>query len=413
MTTSPKRRLPFSPLAPGIVVLLAGLAAGVAFTLPANAQAISYSVLHAFSGNGDGAGPFQAPLTQDGAGNFYGTTNYGGSSSCSTDIVQGCGTIFKIDKTGRHTVLYSFTGGADGRNPYAGLIRDAAGNLYGTTAGGFVDGNAPYGNVFELSSNGVLTVLYSFRGGSDGAFPTGGLVRDAAGNLYGITNEGGFFSLGTVFKIDSTHHESVLYSFRGVPDDGEHPTYETLVMDAGGNLYGTTYGGGTFDQGTVFKLNANTGAEQVLYSFANGGDGGLPYSGLLLDAQGNLYGVTSQGGGAGAGTVFKIDASGQESLLYKFAGGRDGIFPMGALVRDSRGNFWGTTLYGGRNNFGTVFMVTPAGGEVLMHSFAGIDGDTPWSGLVRSMSSTAVNLFYGTTALGGPQNFGTVFRISY
>jgi uncharacterized repeat protein (TIGR03803 family) len=178
-------------------------------------------------------------------------------------------------------------------------------------------------------------------------------------------------------------------------------------MDATGNLYGSTYGGGTSNQGTVFKVNATTGAEEVLYSFANGTDGGLPYSGLVLDGKGNLYGTTSQGGGAGAGTVFKIDPTGKETLLYELAGGRDGIFPMGGLVRDAKGNLWGTTLYGGANGFGTVFKVNPRGKETLVHSFAMADGDTPWAGLIKD---GAGNL-YGSAAAGGAFNFGTVFKI--
>jgi len=245
------------------------------FIVTRSVQAQTYTVLHAFEGNGDGGGPFQAPLIRDSAGNLYGTTVYGGSSRCHTDIAAGCGTVFKIDKTGKHTVLHRFTGGADGRNPYGGLTRDAAGNLFGTTAGGFIDGTPPFGNVFMLDRTGKLTVLYNFQGGNDGAFPTGGLIRDASGNLYGVTDEGGAFQFGTVFKVDKTGKETIVYSFRGTPD-GENPLYENLVMDANGNLYGTTYGGGTSNQGTVFKVNTVTGAEEVMYSFTNGTDGGLP-----------------------------------------------------------------------------------------------------------------------------------------
>ena len=371
-----------------------------------SAQAQSYSILHSFMGNSDGGGPFQAPLTRDAAGNLYGTTTYGGSSLCTTDFEGGCGTVFKIDKTGKHTVLHRFTGRADGKNPYAGLIRDAAGNLFGTTSGGFVDGVPPYGNVFKLDTTGKLTMLYKFKGGDDGAFPTGGVIRDASGNLYGVTDEGGAFGLGTVFKLDTAGKETLLYSFRGAPD-GKNPLYESLVMDATGNLYGSTYGGGTSNQGTVFKVNATTGAEEVLYSFANGNDGGLPYSGLVLDAKGNLYGTTSQGGGAGAGTVFKLDPTGKETLLYKFKGGKDGIFPMGGLVRDAKGNLWGTTLYGGVNGCGTVFKVNARGKETLVHSFTMADGDTPWAGLIQDGAGD----LYGSTAVGGAFNFGTVFKI--
>jgi uncharacterized repeat protein (TIGR03803 family) len=392
----------------GVRVALTLLAAIVTMLISTvSAQAQTYSILHAFAGNADGGGPFQAPLIRDPEGNLYGTTTYGGSSRCTTDIEEGCGTVFKIDKTGKHTVLHRFTGGVDGKNPYAGLTRDATGNLFGTTAGGFVDGAPPFGGVFKLDTTGRLTSLYEFKGGTDGAFATGGLIRDASGNFYGVTDEGGTFGFGTVFKLDSTGKETTLYSFSGVPD-GENPLYENLVMDAKGNLYGTTYGGGVSNQGTVFKINVATGVEEVLYSFAGGTDGALPYSGLVFDRAGNLYGATSNGGGAFYGTIFKIDPTGRETLLYKFAGGDDGIFPMGGLVRDAKGNLWGTTLYGGTNGLGTVFKVTPGRKETLVHSFDISDGDTPWAGLLRDRAGN----LYGTTAAGGFFNFGIVFKIT-
>jgi len=268
-------------------------------------------VLHSFAGHpGDGANP-EAGLVRDAQGNLYGTTLTGGSGGpelCSG--VGGCGTVFKLDTTSKETVLYSFTGVPDGEEPDAGLVRDAQGNLYGTTYNG---GASNLGTVFELDTTGKETVLHSFTGtGGDGSEPYGGLVLDAQGNLYGTTSFGGASGDGTVFELDTAGKETVLYSFTGTGGDGAYPS--GLVRDAQGNLYGTTYGGGASGFGTVFKLDT-AGKETVLYSFTGtGGDGAYP-SGLVRlvrDAQGNLYGTTYEGGDLacdapyGCGTVFKL-----------------------------------------------------------------------------------------------------------
>jgi len=283
------------------------------------------TVLYSFCSEGadhctDGQIP-RAGLVQDTGGNLYGTTEGGGSGT--GDNGYGGGTVFKLDSTGHETVLYSFCseGGAkctDGNYPYAGLIQDAAGNLYGTTWEG--GANSEYGGtLFKVDNTGHETTLYSFcaEGGSkctDGAQPSGGLIRDAAGNLYGTTNFGGTNGLGAVFKLDGTGHETVLYSFcpGGNPcKDGSVPS-AALIQDAAGNLYGTTEYGGTNgpDGGTVFKLDS-TGHETVLYSFCSEGgskctDGEGPLAGLIQDAAGDLYGTTWEGGAKGDGTVFKL-----------------------------------------------------------------------------------------------------------
>ena len=236
-------------------------------------------------------------MVQDSADNLYGTTPDGGASDA--------GVVFKVAKHGKETVLYSFTGGDDGGNPFAGLIRDSAGNLYGTTTyGGDLKCNNGYGcgTVFKLGKTGKETVLYSFTESPDGAYPYAGLVRDTKGNLYGTTFFGGASGAGTVFKVDKTGKETVLYSFTG-GSDGKYP-YAGLLRDTKGNLYGTTEYGGASSNGTLFKLDTS-GTETVLHSFTGGSDGGLPIAGLILDASGNLYGA-AQSGGDGGGTVFEL-----------------------------------------------------------------------------------------------------------
>src|SRR5271157_1962225 len=309
------------------------LVAAVLATGSAQAQTYTYGVLYTFTGSPDGA-VSDGGLVRDAQGNLYGTTYYGGNSACTGPFGNGCGTVFKVNTTGNEAVLYSFTGGGDGAFPVAGLVRYAQGNLYGTTSqGGDLACNAPNGcgTVFKVDTTGKETVLYSFTGGADGAYPKAGLLPDAQGNLYGTTNQGGASNYGTVFKVDSTGNETVLYSFTGTGGDGAGPE-AGLVQDAQGNLYGTTAGGGDVacnaphDCGTVLKVD-RIGQESVLYSFTGtGGDGACSYAGLVQDAQGNLYGTTAGGGdlacnaGRGCGTVFKVDTTGKETVLYSFTG---------------------------------------------------------------------------------------------
>jgi len=272
------------------------------------------TVLHAFeAGSGrDGSEP-EAGLVLDGAGNLYGTTVLGGTFF---------GAVFTIDAAGRESLLHSFNGTTAGAYPAAALILDGAGSLYGTTTGTLGlesvtgatgrDGSVDYGTVFELTATGQEIVLHSFTGTPDGAFPIARLVRDQAGNLYGTTEEGGTGSCGTVFKVTPTGHETVLHNFTCTPD-GAYP-YAGLVRDPQGNLYGTTSQGGAYGQGAVFELSPN-GAERLLYSFTGGDDGANPRADLLLDPAGNLYGTTSFGGDlslcpafgeSGCGVVFKL-----------------------------------------------------------------------------------------------------------
>jgi uncharacterized repeat protein (TIGR03803 family) len=407
----------------GAVVLTAGVLA------PAQGQTFSEKVLYSFTGGSDGGNPARGSgLVRDAAGNLYGTTFFGGSGVSlpicqSTNSPWGCGTVFKVDMTGKETVLYSFTAGAGGAFPISGLVRDASGNLYGTTQqGGTVPcnlGNGGCGIVFKVDTTGNETVLYSFTGGADGAFPYA-LIQDSAGNLYGTTWWGGDLSgcdgagCGVVFKVDPVGKETVLYTFTGGVDGGTPAC--ALVQDPAGNLYGTTLGGGAYGEGTVFEVDT-TGNETVLHSFTGGADGYYPSTGSLLrDAARNLYGITQSGGDYGQGTVFKVDTAGNETVLYSFTGGADGDGPTGGLIADAAGNLYGTTYWGGTGSCtspptsgcGVVFRVDTAQHETVLHSFSGEpDGAYPLAGVIAD----AAGSLYGTTIGGGASNAGAVFEL--
>jgi uncharacterized repeat protein (TIGR03803 family) len=315
------------------------------------------TVLHAFTSvQGDGDGPY-APVLRDSAGNLYGTTQLGGvyGGNCGG---YGCGIIFKIDPKGKETVLHRFNG-SDGMVPEQGLIADSEGNMYGTTFQGGANGS---GTVFKLSSNGTITTLYSFGtfGGGDGFYPYGGtLIRDSAGNLYGTTEYGGSIQTfgGTLFKVDPNGVETVLHDFGGTRD-GAQPR-GTLVLDGAGTLYGTTAAGGAFNFGTVYQVDSSSGAETILYSFTgSGGDGAEGSAGLVRDNAGNLYGLTGSGGSHYLGTAFKLDTSNHETILHNFTG-FDGRSPEYGMVADSKGNLYGTTFMGGHYGAGVVFKLVP------------------------------------------------------
>jgi uncharacterized repeat protein (TIGR03803 family) len=313
--------------------------AGVAFKLTSSG---TETLLHRFKGNPDGAGPY-AGVT----GTAYGTTSAGGTSNM--------GTVYKLG-TAENPVVHSFTGApGDGAFPYAGLIQDANGNVYGTTSAGGTSNN---GVVFELSSSGTETILYNFSGGADGGAPYGGLLRTSKGIIYGTTSAGGDLTgncfplgCGVVFQLSGVNKETVLYTFTGTPD-GANP-YGNLIPDPSGNLYGTTLSGGTGTDacsngcGTVFELESS-GTEKVLYSFAGyPSDGASPYAGLIRDSSGNLYGTTAYGGKAENGVVFKVSSAGVETVLYSFTGKTDGGVPRAPLIMDSAGNLYGTAYSGG------------------------------------------------------------------
>ena len=357
------------------------------------------TVLHSFTGGADGGYPY-AGVIGDSAGNLYGTTMQGGTANAADP--DGYGVVYKLDATGHETVLYSFTGGADGSGPVAGVIRDSAGNLYGTAYGG---GTANAGVVFKLDTTGHETVLYSFKGGADGASPWAGVIRDSAGNLYGTTVYGGTANEGVVYKLDTTGQETVLYTFTGGADGG--CPNAGVIRDSAGNLYGAAAGGGASGRGVAFTVSP-TGQETVLYNFTSGADGGYPNAGVIRDSAGNLYGTTVGGGTAGAGVVYKLDTAGHETVLYSFTGWADGGGPYAGVIGDSAGNLYGTTIYRGTANKGVVYKVDSAGHETVLYSFpAGADGENSNAGVI---GDTAGNL-YGTTQNGGAANRGVVYKL--
>ena len=384
-------------------------------------QAASYSVIAEF-GSTLGAVPY-AGLIADSAGNIYGTTVTGGA--------YGYGTVYELPTTGGETVLYNFTGGGDGAQPVASLLVDSKGNLYGTAElGGVFNDTCPSGCgvVFEVSHKGRERVLYAFTGGSDGYEPASNLIHDSAGNLFGTTPFGGLTSscvgdglvgCGVVFEVSRSGQETVLYTFTGGAD-GAGPSYG-LFRDLSGNLYGTTSSGGDLSScvvgygcGVVFKLDAG-GNETVLYTFTGGSDGGNPNSRLIQDAAGNLYGTTLIGGdlscgvGYGCGVVFKLDSAGSETVLHTFTG-PDGEDPVGGVVRNaSTGALYGLAGGGGAYGFGCIFRVSIAGKESILHSFDDTDGANPID--VGGLLVHGGQL-YGTTPYGGADYEGVAFKIS-
>ncbi|HZT14017.1 MAG TPA: choice-of-anchor tandem repeat GloVer-containing protein [Candidatus Baltobacteraceae bacterium] len=327
-------------------------------------QGNAYSIIHRFvrqAPPGHRANP-DGGLVSDPAGNLYGTTTEGGP--------MHMGTVYKINPAGQVITLHTFTG-SDGDFPYATLLRDTAGNLYGTTKYGGASA-CTCGTVFKIDSTGRESVLYSFAGGTDGSGPYGGVVRDAQGTLYGTTLTGGSShcvgeGCGIVFKIDSHGHETVLHRFPNSANDGGHPG-DTLLFGPDGNLYGTTDSGGTVDRGTVFKID-KAGHETVLYNFTGGSDGAGPFAGLIQGAAGKFLGTTEFGGGTqcqlGCGTVFELDSLGHETVLYAFTGGADGAYPIAGVIADAAGVLYGTTSQNGdaecRNGVGcgALFKLKP------------------------------------------------------
>jgi uncharacterized repeat protein (TIGR03803 family) len=411
---------------PALVIFLMLLLASA--VVPTQTQAQKFKVLHTFHGpNGNGPA---GVLPRDSAGNLYGTTEAGGTGKCGN---FGCGTAFKLNKSGKQVWLHSFNV-TDGEESSAGLLRDAAGNLYGTTDyGGNTNCTAGCGTVFKLDGSGKESVLYKFKAPPDGDTPQSLLARDNQGNVYGITQDGGEDSYGTIFKVKKHGKETVLHSFTG-DSDGCIP-WAGLIADSDGNLYGVTAVGGLglCDQGygVVFKLDTANDLT-VLHAFGFS-DGAYPTSVLLLDQAGNLYGTTEGGGSSacgfdGCGVVFELspqsDGSWKETMLYAFcslSGCADGEEPYsGPLVRDSSGNIYGTTTFGGASRncsgsgCGTVFKLDTTGKETVLYSFTdGTDGAAPAAGLTADETGA----LYGVAQVGGdkncnpPEGCGAVFKV--
>jgi uncharacterized repeat protein (TIGR03803 family) len=347
-------------------------------------------------------------------------------------VVMAMCVISAPTATAQEQVLYSFNSdGVYGINPYASLIFDAAGNLYGTTfAGGSAtcsaDTHAGCGTVFELSPVGDggwnEKVLYTFPGsGLNGAAPAASLVFDASGNLYGTTTAGGAKDFGTVFELspeaDGSWTERVLHSFDNNGKDGTQP-YTALSIDASGNLYGVTRAGGAYSFGTVFELKPSTGGswiEKILHSLGSGTDGATPESGLTMDHAGNLYGTTFYGGAYSKGTAFELTSNAvgwTETVLHSFGNGTDASQPTTSLIFDASGNLYGATLGGGGLGGGTVFELSPGAGgewtETILFNFIPKETGYQPGGIIMD---SAGNL-YGTLSLGAQYNAGTVFRLT-
>jgi uncharacterized repeat protein (TIGR03803 family) len=373
----------------------------------------TFTLLHTFgppyTANADGSQPY-AGLVQGTDGRFYGAALGGG--------LHLSGTLFGITRSGVFTTLHAFTPSYDGNTPYDRLLLGTDGNLYGTASAG---GASNTGTLFEILPSGLLTTIYSFSptspssGGAnkDGAAPYAGLAQSSIGWLYGVTTAGGAAADGTIFTKIPAGGFKTLHSFMGL--DGSDPVAD-LTVSRTGTLYGVTKAGGLNGSGTIFMITPQ-GNFTSLYAFTaldsqrHNADGAFPIGAVVLDAQGNVYGTTSMGGSNGDGTIFKLSRKGTLTTLYTFTGGNDGMTPQGALLLAADGNLYGTTTSGGAFGGGTAFQVTTAGALTTIHAFGepfSNDGAAPIAGLVQAADQT----FYGTTLLGGEWGAGTLFHLA-
>jgi uncharacterized repeat protein (TIGR03803 family) len=404
-----------------VAVMIAAMGTMLAAAIAAPGQ--TFKNLHSFD-NTDGALP-RASVLQGINGTLYGTTEEGGLFT-GTCFGSGCGTVFMMTQDGTLTTMHEFDY-ADGYGPNASVIQLIGGTLYGTTVAG---GAYSQGSVFEITPNGTLTTLNSFCNIFDqcqgGEYVDSPLVQASNGDFYGTTEIGGANGWGTVFRIAPSGTLTTLYNFCSQTGctDGAQP-YAGLVEGTDGNLYGTTFRGGTGQGcstatcGTVFKITPS-GIFSTLHSF-DLTDGANPWEGLIQASDGNFYGTTSLGGANNGGTVFRINAGGTLTKLYSFcpeAGCPDGQYPIGAPVQATDGNLYGTTDWGGgsslcQNGCGTIFRITLSGTLTTLHRFDSADGALPSAALIQATNGT----LYGTTQEGGSSGAcsggcGTVFRLS-
>jgi uncharacterized repeat protein (TIGR03803 family) len=361
-------------------------------------------------------------LETDDAGNIYGTTVLGGDF--------GGGTVFQLSPTADgwvHTVLYSFTGGADGGEPYKGVTLDRKGNLYGTAVtGGSGNCEGGCGVAYRLSNTGgtwTQTVIHAFTGGNDGSGPGARVTVDGAGNIYGMTPTGGAYGLGTIYKIHQASPEvwtlNVIHAFTGGTDGATGSAGRMILR--GGRLYGAATAGGRHGSGVVFELTSRGLGEwdfKTIYSFKGQPDGSFPYGALLIDRSGYIYGTTYYGGVNGIGSVYKLSPTAaprrfgewKEEVIYSFQQGTDGNSPISNLVFDAASNLYGTTSEGGLGS-GTIFKLSPVGAgkwtETVVHAFEGPpDGGFAYNGMVVDQSGN----FYGATVHGGENDDGSVYN---
>ena len=394
-----------------IAALLLATTAWASHSAPASTAQLIYS----FTG-GAGGEYTDTELVADSAGNLYGTSVQGGA--------YGSGTVFEVTSEGAHTVLYSFTGGSDGGEPYKGVTLDAQGNLYGTAVtggGGSCEGGC--GVVFKLTNNGgtwTQTVIHTFQG-SDGSGPGSPVAIDPRGNIYGTTPTGGTAGLGVVYQLKPNSTGGwifhVIHTFTGGLD-GAGGSASRFLIDAAGNLFGVCTTGGANNFGNVYEISPLQGKWKfsTLYSFKDQPDGALPYGGVVSDKAGNLYGTTYYAGTHDMGTVYKLahgHGAWTETVLYNFKGGSDGSSPISTLVADSSGNFYGTTSAGGATSCscGVIFKMAPGTSgkwiESVEFSFPGSPQlGTAYNGIVRDSAGN----FYGATVSGGSTNNGAIYQ---
>lgn len=341
-------------------------ASGTVWELSPSNGSWTHSVLYSFSGGNDGGEPYKG-VTLDGQGNIFGTAVTGGSGGCE----GGCGVVYELTNSGgtwMQAVVYAFTGADDGAGPGAGLTIDSNGDVYGTTPTGGAYGQ---GTIFRLhrTSGGTwkLKVLHAFTGGSDGIGGSAGRLVLAGDRLYGTCTAGGDNGQGTAFELTQNikgHWKfKPIYEFTGEPDAGF--PYGGLALDSSGNLYGTTYYGGADGAGSVYRLARKSGAwsENLLYSFTGGGDGDAPLGNVVIDSGGNLFGTTSGGGSAGDGVIFALTRASktrwQESVEHAFQGSPDGEYAYNGMVGDGAGDYFGATTQGGQEDEGAIYEFTP------------------------------------------------------
>ncbi|HEY6485438.1 MAG TPA: choice-of-anchor tandem repeat GloVer-containing protein [Candidatus Cybelea sp.] len=408
-----------------LVVLLAGCVGshaspGSAALPPLTSNAAARSgtgseqILYSFTGGNDG-GNAATGIAVDRTGNLYGTTVVGGQYTC--------GTVFELAPQASppwpETVLYNFTCYGDGKNPHGGVTLDRQSQLYGTTVAGgsgYCAGDG-CGVAYQLTGQGE-SVIHDFGSGSDGFGPGGPIAFDSAGHAYGTTPDGGAYSQGIVYELSLSRrvwHEKILHAFTGGADGGVG-SLGPLLIDKGGDIYGVTEEGGAHTAGTVFRLSSGSKKSwklTTLYTFKGMPDAASPYGGLISDASGDLFGTTYYGGSHGDGTVFELARKGKnkyaERVLYNFKGGSDGSSPTSTLLFAASNDLIGTTSAGGGTcDCGTIFEVNvKTGKERVLHSFGnGGDGQYPYYGLAADASGK----LYGTTVAGGAHGQGVVFE---
>ena len=378
-------------------------------SIPAQGVA-TLTMLGSFNNTNNGANPY-APPVRFTDGNLYGVAPYGGTNNS--------GVIYQVTTNGQMVTLHAFKG-SDGSTPVGRLTPAGDGTLYGTTSSG---GTNEAGTIFQITTNGVLTTLYSFGAATnalgyalDGRDCYAGMIQGKDGNFYGVTYDGGVSNAGTIFQYSTNGAFTTLYSFtgNGSNDAGAHPYTAPLVEGADGVFYGTASEGGTNNAGIIFQITAD-GTLTTLHEF-NVTNGRNPYAGLSLGGDGNLYGTTVYGGTNSYGTAFQITTNGVLTTLFHF-GGADGLrYPEGGLVPGLNNNFYGTTyqstaMQNGANSYGMVFQLTANGLLTTLHTFTnGIDGANPYAGVIRDADGN----LYGAALYGGNRGgYGTVYRLSF